>query len=80
LSADHCADTLREKLLCNADVGVITYNWVKHHSQPVPNFNTNHKCRNFDAISAWQKKNQAPVPYKGKVTRTPDAVDLDEIP
>lgn len=66
--------------MCDADVGVVTYNWVKHHSYPVPNFNTLHKCRNFDAISEWSTANQARMPHGGKVTRLPDAVDLDELP
>ncbi|MCJ1451359.1 hypothetical protein MMC28_001695 [Mycoblastus sanguinarius] len=76
---DHCADLLRQKLMCDADVGVITYNWVKNHSNPYPNFNTLHKCRNFDDVLAWGKSHQASKPHttSGAVERTDDAVEMD---
>ena len=48
--ADHCADILRQKLVCDADVGIITYNWIKNHHAPHPNFNVQHRCRDFDAV------------------------------
>ncbi|TVY71497.1 hypothetical protein LSUE1_G005617 [Lachnellula suecica] len=54
---DHCADLLVQKLKCDADVGLATYSWVKHHYMPHPNFNVQHKCRNFDDVLAWAKEN-----------------------
>ena len=50
---DHCADLLRQKLMCDADMTLITYNWVSNHYQPHPNFNVQHKCRNFEAAMEW---------------------------
>ncbi|KAF2170055.1 hypothetical protein M409DRAFT_19664 [Zasmidium cellare ATCC 36951] len=50
---DHCIEMLRQVLMCNADAGVLTMNWVESHSQPYPNFNTWHKCRNFDSVMDW---------------------------
>ncbi|MCJ1332194.1 hypothetical protein MMC10_008886 [Thelotrema lepadinum] len=47
---DHCADMLRQKIMCDADAGLITYSWVKGHYSPHPNFNVQHQCRDFDAI------------------------------
>ena len=41
---------LRQKLLCDPDVGVILYNWQKGHRYPQPNFNTDHKCRNISNL------------------------------
>ncbi|KAI2882010.1 hypothetical protein CBS11852_9738 [Aspergillus niger] len=36
---DHCIDILRQKLMCDADVGILTYVWVKGHKDPFPDFN-----------------------------------------
>lgn len=74
---DHCADLLRQKLMCDADVGVLTYNWVKNHSGPYPNFNTLHKCRNFDNVLAWGRAHQAPRPRGGNVKKPADAVEME---
>ena len=34
---DHCVETLRQKLMCDADVSIITYNWVKGEEAPKAN-------------------------------------------
>ncbi|KUJ16888.1 uncharacterized protein LY89DRAFT_645897 [Mollisia scopiformis] len=52
---DHCADMLRQQLMCSADNTVVTYNWLKGHYAPQPNFNAVHRCGNFDAVLAWGK-------------------------
>ncbi|KAF2838637.1 hypothetical protein M501DRAFT_975262 [Patellaria atrata CBS 101060] len=57
---DHCADMLRQKLMCDADVTIIPYRWVKGHADPYPNFNTLHSCRNFDSIREWSVRRQIP--------------------
>jgi hypothetical protein len=55
---DHCADMLRQKLMCDADANVVTYNWIKKHLAPKPNFNVQHQCRDYERllqITAQQK-------------------------
>ncbi|KAL1610822.1 hypothetical protein SLS60_002493 [Paraconiothyrium brasiliense] len=47
---DHCVDMLRQKLMCDADSGLITYSWLKNHYNPHPNFNVQHKCRDYDRL------------------------------
>jgi hypothetical protein len=45
--------------MCNADVGIITHNWVhnEHIADPkdriMPDFNTGKMCRNFDTLLEW---------------------------
>jgi hypothetical protein len=59
-SIDHCVEMLRQNLMCNADTGLITYRWVEGHNAPYPNFNTPHKCKNFDALLKIAYKRQVP--------------------
>ncbi|KAG1718418.1 uncharacterized protein EDB91DRAFT_1297460, partial [Suillus paluster] len=44
---DHCIEMMRQNIMCNADVTMITWDWVEGHKSPYPNFNTRHQCRNL---------------------------------
>ncbi|KAB5550021.1 hypothetical protein GE09DRAFT_1223832 [Coniochaeta sp. 2T2.1] len=57
---DHCIEMLRQALMCQGDVGIITYNWVKPWGI-YPDFSTNHKCRKFDKIVEWADRHILPV-------------------
>ncbi|GIZ49803.1 hypothetical protein CKM354_001282800 [Cercospora kikuchii] len=46
----HCIDMLRQVLMCNADVGIVTFRYVEDNPRPYPNFNNWHSCRNWDSI------------------------------
>lgn len=76
---DHCLEILRQKLTCDADVGVVTTDWVARRSTPWPNFNTWHKCRNFDGVVEWAKRNNAPY-YGDPLTRPSDIAGLEPPP
>ncbi|KAF2114793.1 hypothetical protein BDV96DRAFT_660120 [Lophiotrema nucula] len=59
----HCLDILRQQLMCTVDVGVLGQVWYQPPSKPPQafvDFNTVHKCRNFDAIRDWAEKHQLP--------------------
>lgn len=45
--------------MCQADVGIVTYNWV-HPWGLYPDFSTEHKCRKFDKIVEWADKHALP--------------------
>lgn len=66
--------------MCDADVGVITYSWIKGHYIPHPNFNVQHKCRNFDTVLNWAIEHQAPAPEGGRVLRPAEYVEFEEPP
>lgn len=53
---DHCADMLRQKLMCDADPNLVTYNWVKRHKAPHPNFNVQHQCRDYSRLLEAQRR------------------------
>ena len=61
--------------MCDGDVGILTFDWVKNHSRPYPNFNTLHKCRNFDDILEWGRAHQ--VPRLRGFKKPADAVELE---
>ncbi|KAM0795633.1 hypothetical protein BDR22DRAFT_870421 [Usnea florida] len=75
---DHCADLLRQNILCQADVSVITFDWVKGSKWPQPHYGNPNKCRNYEDILAWAVENQASVPPGNKV-RKPDGVMEKEV-
>lgn len=58
--------------MCNADVGVITHNWIHDEGysepkmRPFPDFNTVKKCRDFGAVMAWLRKDGGVKDMGGK--------------
>ncbi|KAI9806559.1 MAG: hypothetical protein M1833_003746 [Piccolia ochrophora] len=76
---DHCIEMLRQKLMCDADVGVISYDWVSIRDQPWPNFNTWHKCRDFEAVFEWGVEHQAKF-SGGEIVKPEGVVGLESPP
>ncbi|KAF9806897.1 hypothetical protein IEO21_08481 [Rhodonia placenta] len=76
---DHCIEMLRQNILCTADVGVITYDWVQGYSRPYPDFNTLHTCRNADRILEWNERNGLHEPLS-RLVRLDHEVDLEIAP
>lgn len=60
----HCLDILRQVLMCNPDVGVLGQVWWQPDTEPEPipfvDFNTRHRCRDFEAVRAWAEAHQLP--------------------
>jgi hypothetical protein len=49
--------------MCTVDIGVLGQVWYQppeEAPQPFVDFNTVHKCRNFDNIRDWAEKHQLP--------------------
>ena len=74
---DHCIEMLRQKLMCDADVGVITHSWVSRRETPWPDFNVRHNCRNFEGVVEWSEKHNAP---KRETRRPSNIAGLDPPP
>ncbi|KAL5386142.1 hypothetical protein DPSP01_004226 [Paraphaeosphaeria sporulosa] len=81
---DHCVDMLRQKLVCDADPGLITYNWLENHYNPHPNFNVQHKCRDYNRLldaSARYGVEMSVLPEEGiRRTEGEKVVDFVEPP
>ena len=47
--------------MCTVDVAVLGQVWWnKEEPRAYPDFNTEHKCRNFDDVRKWAEEHQAP--------------------
>lgn len=53
----HCIYVLLQNLMCSASVDVMTHRWVDVQKHPVPDFNMNKQCRDFEAIVQWNEQN-----------------------
>ncbi|KAF2443712.1 hypothetical protein P171DRAFT_455564 [Karstenula rhodostoma CBS 690.94] len=60
----HCLDILRQQLMCVPDIGVLGQVWYKLESMPQPmpfvDFNTEHRCRDFESVRTWAERHQLP--------------------
>lgn len=59
----HCIHMILQSLMCSADVGIITHNWIHNELFPTDpktrvfaDFNSVKKCRDFDSILDWAQK------------------------
>ncbi|KAK5989231.1 Transacylase cctO-like protein [Cladobotryum mycophilum] len=50
---DHCLDSLRQYVMCNADVALVTYDWLPNYRDPWANFDNVHKCVDWKALEDW---------------------------
>lgn len=79
----HCLDILRQQLMCMVDVGVLGQVWTfRDDPSAFVDFNTEHKCRDFEAVRKWAEKKQLPedVPSDFLVPPGEDDVVYEEIP
>jgi hypothetical protein len=50
---DHCIDIIRQDLMCNGDVGIVTSSWVEDFPTAYPDFSVWHKCRKFEPLMKY---------------------------
>ncbi|KAF1822547.1 uncharacterized protein K489DRAFT_320844 [Dissoconium aciculare CBS 342.82] len=55
IHVEHCLDTLRQGVMCRADLTPITMRWG--HKQPVPlgNFSSPHQCVDWSRVDYWMQ-------------------------
>jgi len=83
LHIGHCLDMIRQQLMCTADIGFVPYLWAgspPHGPHVFPDFNRNHKCKNFEDIRAWAEKRQGSWGHDLDIKPRPGALVLAEIP
>ncbi|KAH8703315.1 hypothetical protein BGW36DRAFT_354739 [Talaromyces proteolyticus] len=77
---DHCIDMLRQKLMCDPDLGMVTYVWAKGYKQPLPDFSTVHKCRPYSKVLDWAHANYVHGSNVADLERAPGALERDTRP
>lgn len=58
--------------MCQADVGIYTHIWADANYNAFPDFSRNKKCRNFDAVLAWQEENSVDVGVFAALRKPPE--------
>lgn len=48
--------------MCNGDMTLMTYNWIKDNPAPYPDFDTQHQCRNFTKLLEWGEATMVKAP------------------
>ncbi|KAL2784373.1 hypothetical protein BJX66DRAFT_88740 [Aspergillus keveii] len=72
----HCLDILRQQLMCTIDKGVLgQVSLYPDHPSPFVDFNTEHRCRNFEDVRIWAERNQLPERTPGDFLRPPGKGD-----
>ncbi|KAF4618389.1 hypothetical protein G7Y89_g14912 [Cudoniella acicularis] len=57
----HCLDIIRQQLMCMPNTGVLGQIWWdRQDPKAFVDFNTEHKCKNFEAIRKWAEERQIP--------------------
>ncbi|CAG8948117.1 unnamed protein product [Penicillium salamii] len=79
----HCLDIIRQELMCTVDTGVLGQIWIYPESpEPYVDFNTQHRCKNFEDVRGWAEKNQLPLDPPSDFLEPPVEGDriYDEMP
>ncbi|KAK5942580.1 hypothetical protein PMZ80_005145 [Knufia obscura] len=50
---DHCFDSLRQTLMCGADITPVPYQWVPSMGKALGSLGVPHTCRDYDALLEW---------------------------
>ncbi|KAF8319623.1 hypothetical protein DL93DRAFT_2053465, partial [Clavulina sp. PMI_390] len=59
---DHCANSIRQSLMCNADMTPIRWKWNPRARVSDPHFTNVHTCKNWDRISDFARSVAAKTP------------------
>ncbi|KAI0468030.1 hypothetical protein F4859DRAFT_517568 [Xylaria cf. heliscus] len=73
---DHCVETLRQKLECDRDTTILTYNWVEGRSKPVINFNAARICPDWDLMDKFTQRHKV----ESMPRKSDGAVELARVP
>lgn len=49
----HCINSIRESLMCSADITPVVWHWDERVHKAFPAFDVVHECRDYEGIKAW---------------------------
>ncbi|KAI6712442.1 hypothetical protein JHW43_005069 [Diplocarpon mali] len=72
----HCLDIVRQQLMCTLDTGLLGQIWWdREYPKAFVDFNTEHTCKNFDAIRKWAEERQIPEKVPEDFLKPPQVGD-----
>lgn len=54
---DHCINDIRQALMCNADISLLTWDWLPNYRRPWANFNIDGECVDWEKLDSWAGEN-----------------------
>jgi Mycotoxin biosynthesis protein UstYa len=63
----HCIDSLRESIMCSADITPIVWIWDEERKRSTPRLDVVHTCRNFEKLQDWGKAHKLRKYFNDKV-------------
>ncbi|KAH7890212.1 hypothetical protein F5I97DRAFT_1801771, partial [Phlebopus sp. FC_14] len=63
----HCIDSLRESLLCSADITPVVWAWDDKQRRTSPRLDVVHVCRDYEKIQEWAYAHLIQTPFDSKV-------------
>lgn len=54
----HCINSIRESLMCSADITPNVWYWDERVQRSIPSFDVVHECRDFGALKEWALERQ----------------------
>ncbi|KAF9219440.1 hypothetical protein BS17DRAFT_760954 [Gyrodon lividus] len=63
----HCIDSLRESLMCSADITPIVWAWDEQRKRTGPRLDVVHVCRDYEKLQEWAEAHLLRSPFDRKV-------------
>jgi hypothetical protein len=61
LHVGHCVHLLLQNIMCTGNVDIYPHFWADAVDNAAPDFDINHKCRDFEAILKWHEDHAVPL-------------------
>lgn len=55
---DHCVDSIRQSLMCSADISPLVWQWKEEFQETKIRADVVHSCRDFESIRQWAVDHQ----------------------
>lgn len=60
---DHCLNSIRESLMCNADLTPNVWSFNEELNVSQVRFDVQHTCKDWSKLKAWAEENKASVEF-----------------
>lgn len=75
----HCLNTIRQNLMCSADLEMISGTWMVGQDYSFPDFSLQKKCKDFGQLQEYQERERVPRDLEAMMM-TPSDVEKKKMP